>query len=181
MRRVPPIAALVALAIAACGTANTTPSPPPQGPCTDDLPPRTSPIDYPLAVLYVAGEDLPPVVGELEWLGDAEPVTIEPARPVHLQTFTVLQVQGQPEISLRMTDGVRIAAWQVDAVPDGLFRAGDLETDRVRWADGDSLTDIVCVPIRNGEWTLIADITFADDGGIATYYWRLNVSETPDS
>jgi len=171
----------VVLAIAGCGTPNASPSPSPREACSADLPARTSPTDYPLAVLHVAGEDLPPVVDVLEWLGGGEPVTIEPARSIHLQNFTVLQARGQPEVSLRLTDDVRIAAWRVDAIPDGLFRAGDLETDRIRWAEGDGPTDVVCVPIRDGNWAIVADITFADDGGGATYYWRLNISETPGS
>lgn len=172
-------AAVVAMTLAGCGTTTPSASQAVLSPCTDDLPARTSPTDYPLAVLYVAGEDLPPVVGDLEWLGEEEPVTVAPARPVHQLNFTVLQARGQPEVSLRMTDGVRIAAWQVDAIPDRLFRAGDLETDRVRFADGTGPTDVVCVPLRDGAWAIVADITFADDGGSATYYWRLNVSETP--
>jgi hypothetical protein len=173
-------AGLVAVALVACGTAGLSPSPAPSA-CTSELAARTSPTDYPLAVLYVAGEDLPSLVDELEWLGDDEPVTIQPARPIHLQNFTVLQARGLPEISLRMTDGVRIAAWQVDAIPNRLFRAGDLETDRIRWAAGDGPTDVVCIPIRDGAWAIVADITFADGGGSATYYWRLNVSDTPDT
>lgn len=172
-------AGVVAVMLVSCGTASPSPSEPPPSACRDDLPPRTSPTDYPLAVLYLAGDDLPPVVDELEWLGDGQPVVIAPERPIHLQSFTVLQARGQSEFSLRMTDGVRIAAWRVDGIPDGLFRAGDLETDRVRWAEGTGPTDVVCVPIRDGGWAIVADITFADDGGSATYYWRLNVSETP--
>jgi hypothetical protein len=179
MRRGRIVAAVgvIAVALVACGPADASPSQ--LGPCTDDLPARTSPTDYPLAVLYAAGDDLPPVVGDLEWLGDGDPVTVEPARPVHLTNFTVLQVRGQPEVSLRMTDAVRIATWQVDAIPDRLFRSGDLETDRIRFADGTGPTDVVCVDVRDGQWAIVADITFADDGGRATYYWRLNVSETP--
>jgi hypothetical protein len=180
MRRASFVAAgVVVVALVGCGTASPSASPAPPSACSDDLPARTSPTDYPLAVLYLAGDDLPPVVDELEWLGDDEPVTIAPERPIHLQNFTVLQARGQREFSLRMTDGVRIAAWQVDGIPDGLFRAGDLETDRVRWAEGTGPTDVVCVPIRDGGWAIVADITFGDDGGSATYYWRLNVSETP--
>lgn len=180
MRRVSVVAvAAVLLTIAGCGTPNASPSPSAQTACSADLPARTSPTDYPLAVLYVAGEDLPPLVDVLEWHGDGEPVVIEPARPIHLQNFTVLQARGQPEVSLRMTDGVRIASWQVDAIPDGLFRAGDFETDRIQWAEGDGPTDLVCIPIVDGSWAIVADITFADDAGSATYYWRLNISETP--
>jgi len=172
--------AAVALTLAACGPRpDATPSEAAASPCGSELPPRTSPIDVPVAVLYVAGDDLPPVVGDVQWLGDGEPVVHEPARAVHLQTFTVLQAQGQPEISLRMTDGVRISGWTVDAVPDGSFRSGDLEAGRVRWSEGNDPTDIVCIPARDGEWAIIADLTFADDVGTGTYYWRLNLSQTP--
>lgn len=172
-------AAMVVLTVAGCGTTAPSPSQVTPGPCTADLPPRTSPTDYPLAVLYVAGDDLPPVVGDVEWLGDGEPVTVAPVRPVHLERFTVLQARGQREVSLRMSDGVRIASWRVDAIPDGLFRSGDFETDRIRWTAGSELTEVVCIPIRDGEWAIAADVTFADDGGSGTYYWRLNVRETP--
>ncbi|MBA2632175.1 MAG: hypothetical protein H0U86_04120 [Chloroflexi bacterium] len=183
MRRAPSLAGLVlvALMLAACPGPAPAPSETAGGPCSSDLPPRTSPTDYPVAVLYVAGDDLPPVVGEVEWLGGDEPVSHEPLRAVHLERFTVLQAQGQAEVSMRMSDGVRIEAWTVDAVPDGLFRGGDYESDRVRWSksEGNEPTDVACIPVRDGEWTVIADVTFADDAGSGTYYWRLNVSQTP--
>jgi hypothetical protein len=168
----------LALALAASGPA-TPSSPPAAAACNDELPPRTSPTEYPVAVLWVAGDDLPPVVGDVEWLGDDSPVSYHPPRAVHLERFTVLQAEGQVEVSLRMSDAVRIAAWSVDAVPDNRFRSGDLETDRVRWTAGTEPTDVVCIPVQDGEWTIIADITFADDGGTGTYYWRLNISQTP--
>lgn len=174
--------AAVALTLAGCAaTPQPTPSSAAGGPCGADLPPRTSPADVPVAVLYVAGDDLPPVVGEVEWLGGDTPVSHEPARPVNLERFTVLQAQGQAEVSMRMSDGVRIASWTVDAVPDGRFRSGDLDTDRVRWSEGDDPTDLVCLPVQDGEWAIIADVTFADDAGRGTYYWRLNVTRTPET
>lgn len=148
-------------------------------PCNQDLPPRTSPLDYPLAVLGVGGDDLVPVAGAVEWLGGDEPVSYVPPRAVHLERFLVVQPSGEAEITLRMSDGVEIGAWTVDVVPDGQFRSGDLESDRVRWSEGSENTRVVCVPIQDGEWAVIADITFADDGGSGTYYWRLNVRETP--
>jgi len=171
----------VALMLAGCGPGpDATPSEPAASPCSSELPARTSPVDVPVAVLYVAGDDLPPVVGDVEWVeGSEEPVIHEPARPVHLQRFTVLQAQGQADISMRMTDGVRIAGWTVDAVPDRSFRSGDLESGRVRWSEGDEPTDAVCIPARDGEWAIIATLTFADDAGHGTYFWRLNVSQTP--
>ncbi len=172
--------AVLALTLAGCATA-TPSSPPAAAPCTTDLPPRTSPTDFPVAVLYVAGDDLPPVVGEVEWLGGDSPVSHQPPRAVHLERFSVLQAQGQVEVSVRMSDGVRIAAWTVDAVPDNRFRSGDLESDRVRWSEGDEPSDVVCLPVQDGEWAIIADVTFADDAGSGTYYWRLNVSQTPET
>ena len=66
----------------------------PAAPAPKDLPPRTSPTDYPVAVLHAAGDDLPPVVGEVEWLGGDEPVATVAPRAVNLQRFTVLQVRG---------------------------------------------------------------------------------------
>ena len=101
-----------------------------------------------MAVLHVAGDDLPPVVGEVEWRGGGEPVTYEPDRAVHLQTFTVLQTRGRARFSLRMTDAVEIASWTVDVVPGPAFRRGDFETDRQRW--GSSAAPIVCVPMEDG-------------------------------
>lgn len=172
--------AVLALTLAGCPTA-TPSSPPAAAPCTTDLPPRTSPTDFPVAVLYVAGDDLPPVVGEVEWLGGDSPVSHQPPRAVHLERFSVLQAQGQVEVSVRMSDGVRIAAWTVEAVPDNRFRSGDLESDRVRWSEGDEPSDVVCLPVQDGEWAIIADVTFADDAGSGTYYWRLNVSQTPET
>jgi hypothetical protein len=167
---------VAALAISAC----SAPTPSPEANvCSPDLPPRTSPTDYPVAVLHVAGDDLPPVVGDVEWLGGDDPVRYEPERPVHLQTFTVLQTRGRSEFSLRMTDGVEIASWTVDVVPGPAFRRGDFETDRRRWAEGSTPAPIVCVRMEEGEWGIIADITFADNGGQGTYYWRLNVGDVP--
>lgn len=172
--------ALLAACIVAVGcTPQPTPSEAGGGPCAEDLPPRTSPTDYPVAVLHAAGDDLPPVVGEVEWLGGDEPVATEAPRGAHLERFTVLQVQGSREISLRMSDGVSIAAWQVRAIPDSTFRAGDIEGG-TEWAGGSDVTDLVCVPIEDGAWAIRADITFADDAGRGTFYWRLNVSESPN-
>ena len=169
--------AVLALMLAGCAAA--VPSSQPAAPCTSDLPLRTSPTDYPVAVLYVAGDDVPPVLGEVEWLGGDSPVSHQPPRDVHLERFSVVQALGQPDVSVRMTDGVGIAAWTIDAVPDSKFRSGDQESDRVRWSEGDDPTDVVCLSVQDGDWAIIADLTFADDGGSGTYYWRLNISETP--
>ena len=176
------------LAFAACATATTptpsltpTPTEPPAPACTQDLPAQTSSVDFPFGVLYVNGDDLPPVVGEVEWLGAGRPVTYEPPRAVNLERFTVLQAQGDVEVSLRMTDGVQLSAWTIDAVPDGKFRAGDFTSERERWSEGDEAASIVCVPARDGEWAVIADVTFADDAGHGTFYWRLNISGTSGS
>ena len=159
-----------------------TPAPAPSetagGACAQDLPPRTSPTDYPVAVLHAAGDDLPPVVGEVDWRGGNEPVATAAPRAVELQPFTVLPVRGLSEVSLRMSDGVSIAAWQVKAIGDVSFRAGDV-LDGTEWSSGREETDLVCVPISDGAWAIRADITFADDGGRGTFYWRLNVSESP--
>lgn len=165
------------LALAACG--GTPELSAVADDCAVDLPARTSPIDYPVAVLHVAGDDLAPVVGEVEWLGGDEPIATSAARAVHLERFTVIQTRGRSHVSLRMTDGVEIAAWTVDALPLSGFRAGDLETDRVRWSEGNEAAEVVCIPISDGEWAIVADVTFADDAGSATFYFRLNVIETP--
>ena len=148
------------------------------GTCGDDLPQRTSPTDYPVAVLHAAGDDLPPVVDQVEWLGGDEPVATVAPRAVNLQRFTVLQVQGLSEVSVRMTDGVAIASWRVTAIPDVDFRSGDVESG-TEWATGTEVTEVACVPVEDGAWAIRADITFADDGGSGTFYWRLNVSESP--
>lgn len=171
--------ALLAVCIVAVGcTPQPTPSEADGGACAEDLPLRSSPTDYPVAVLHAAGDDLPPVVGEVEWLGGEEPVATAAPRGAHLERFTVLQVQGLSEISLRVSDSVSIAAWRVLAIPDTTFRAGDTEGG-TEWGSGSELTDLVCVPIEDGAWAIRADITFADDAGHGTFYWRLNVSESP--
>ena len=178
-------ATILLLALVACSAGpaptETATAPPSEAAaaCDQDLPPRTSPTDYPLAVLGVGDEDLVPVVGEVEWLGDGEPVTYAPPRAVHLERFVVIQPSGELQVTLRMSDGVAMGAWTVDVVPGGQFRSGDLDSDRVRWSEGSEETRVVCLPVQDGEWAVIADITFADGGGRGTYYWRLNISETP--
>jgi hypothetical protein len=179
MRRRSLGALLVLGAVAGACSPATAPSPTAGGACVEGLPPRTSPTDYPVAVLYAAGDDLPPVVGEVDWLGGDEPVATVAPRAVHLQRFTVLQVQGLTDVSLRMSDGVSIAAWQVTAISDVSFRSGDLDGG-TEWSSGQELTDVVCVPITDGAWAIRADITFADDDGSGTFFWRLNVSESPN-
>ena len=179
-------ATILLLALAACSAApapTDTATAPSEAaaPCNQDLPPRTSPTDFPLAVLGVGGEDLVPVVGEVDWLGGPEPVTYVPPRAVHLERFVVIQPSGEPQVTLRMSDDVAIGAWTVEVVPGGRFRSGDLASDRVRWSEGSEETRVVCLPVQDGEWAVIADITFADGGGSGTYYWRLNISETPAS
>ena len=166
----------VGILAAAC-TPTPTPSEAAGGACAEDLAPRTSPTDYPVAVLHAAGDDLPPVVGEVEWHGGDEPVSTVAPRAIHLQRFTVLQVQGLSEVSLRMTDGVAVAGWHVSAIPDVDFRSGDTEGG-AEWSSGSEVADLICVPVTDGAWAIRADITFADDGGQGTFYWRLNVSES---
>ena len=120
------------------------PSQTPGAACVEGLAPRTSPTDYPVAVLHAAGEDLLPVVGEVEWLGGDEPVATVAPRAAHLQRFIVLQVQGLTEVSLRMTDGVSIAAWQVTAISDVAFRAGEVDAGRSGAAEERSPTWSAC-------------------------------------
>ena len=130
-----------------------------------------------MAVLYAAGDDLPPVVGEVEWRAAMSRFRRAAPRAIHLQRFTVLQVQGLAEVSLRMTDGVAVAGWHVSAIPDVDFRSGDTEGG-TEWSSGSEVTDLICVPVTDGAWAIRADITFADDGRQGTFYWRLNVSES---
>jgi hypothetical protein len=172
-------AVVIGVAAVACSPA-TAPSESTRAACAADLPPRTSPTDYPVAVLYAAGDDLPPVIGDVEWSGGDAPVATSAPRPVHLGRFTVLQVRGSSEVSIRMTDGVSIAAWDVTAIPEVSFRAGEIDGG-AEWSSGREVTDLVCVPIVDGEWAIRAEITFADDGGRGTFYWRLNVSESGTS
>ena len=169
---------LAILTAAGCTQAPPTPSEAAGGACAADLPPRTSPTDYPVAVLHAGGEDLAPVVGEVEWLGGAQPVSTEAPRPIHVERFTVLQVDEALELSLRMTDGVSIAAWRVEGLPNATFRSGDTDGGE-EWASGEEPADLVCVPVLDGEWVLRADLTFADDGGQGTYFWRVNVRNSP--
>jgi len=174
MRR-PGLAALlsVGIAVAAC-TPSPSPSEPGGGACASDLPERTSPTDYPVAVLHVRGDDLPPVIGEVEWRGGDEPVATTAPLAVGLERFTVLQVPDGTEFSLRMSDGVSIAEWQVDALPAAGFRAGDLET-ATELSAGSEATELICVAVEAGEWAIRATLTFADGTGSGTFYWRLNV------
>ena len=173
----PSIAALLLLgsAIASCGTV-PAPSEPPVGGCARDLPARTSPAGHPLPVLHVAGDDLPPVVEHIEWRGGGAPIATSAPRPVHLSRFTVVQVNGATELSLRLTDGLEIAAWRVTAIPDTEFRIGDTDAG-TEWSSGEDPTPLVCVPLADGEWAIRADLTFADDGGEGTFYWRINAAE----
>jgi len=169
----------VAIGLATGSCASPAPSPSVGGPCSHELPARTSPTDYPVAVLFLAGNDAAPVIRDLEWLGGDEPIATSDPRPVHLERFTVVQGRGQSEISLRMTDGVEIASWTVDAIPNATFRVGDEETGRVTWSEGAGPTDIVCIPIADGDWAIRGRLTFADDAGSGTFYWRINVVDTP--
>jgi hypothetical protein len=146
-------------------------------PCAGGLPERTSPTDHPVAVLHVNGDDLLPVVGEIDWRGSPAPVATNAPRPVHVQRFTVLQVRQASHAAIRMSDGVSIAAWRVAAQPDGSFRAG--ATEYAEWASGDETTGLVCVPLEAGSWAIRANLSFADDAGRGTFYWRLNLGETP--
>jgi hypothetical protein len=168
----------VLVATAACAPVSS-PSPSVAGACSADLPPRTSPTDYPVAVLFLAGNDVPPIVHEVEWVGGAEPVATTDPRPAHLARFTVIQARGESNISVRMTDGVEIASWTVDAIPNATFRAGNEESGSVTWSEGSGPTALVCVPIADGEWAIRARLTFADDAGGGTFYWRINVAESP--
>ncbi|MDQ4034921.1 MAG: hypothetical protein M3153_03240 [Chloroflexota bacterium] len=167
----------VSLALAACSVPAPLPSEAAGNPC-GELPPRTSPTDFPVAVLHVAGDDLPPVVGEIEWLGGDEPLATAAARAIHLERFTVLQVSGASEMSLRMSDAVSIGEWQVDAIPNDAFRRGELDGGE-SWSTGSEPSDLVCVPIKDGAWLIRAELTFADGAGRGVYYWRLNVNEAP--
>ena len=176
------LAALLAVGIVAVACAAPAPTASEQvgGACAPGLPERTSPTDYPVAVLHVRGDDLPPVIGEIEWLGGDEPVATSAARPVNLERFTVLQVPDATEFSLRMTDGVSIADWRVDALPADDFRAGDFET-ATELSSGSDATELICVPVEGGEWTIRATVTFTEQTGSGTFYWRLNVGATPDA
>jgi len=167
----------VGMAAAACTPAPTA-SESVGGACAPELPERTSPTDYPVAVLHVRGDDLPPVIGEIEWLGGDEPVATTAPLAVNLERFTVLQVPDASEFSLRMTDDVSIAEWRVDALPAARFRAGDFES-ATELSSGDEATELICVPVEGGEWAIRATVTFADQGGSGTFYWRLNVGATP--
>jgi hypothetical protein len=169
---------VLALAVNACANEPTpAPSELPGGACAEDLPVRTSPTDHPLAILHLAGDDLPPVIGEVEWRGGDEPVETTAPRPVHLERFTVLQARGVTELSIRLTDERPTAAWRVIAIPDNQFRAGETESG-TEWSRGDEPAPLVCVQLEDGAWAIRADLTFADDAGHGTFYWRVNVSET---
>lgn len=173
---IPRVAAILAVGamLVACA-ASVDPASSETDACDSTLPARTSPADYPVAVLHVNGDDLPPVVGAIDWSGDTAPVATTAARPVHRERFTVLQVAGINDVAVRMTDGVQLAAWRVEAQMADEFRS-EGPGPGVAWADGDGRTDVLCVPVADGEWVIRADLTFADEQGTGTFYWRLNVS-----
>ena len=50
---------------------------------------------------------------------------------------------------------------------------------RRRGARGTTRPTWSACPSRTAHWTIIADLTFADDAGTGTYYWRVNLSGTP--
>lgn len=178
---------LVALAVVAatsgCGSASTSneaSSPDETAPCDADLPERPADTDFPVPILHVNGDDVPPVLGDVEWTGpDGEVIVNEPERPAHLERFTVLQAVNQTDVSIRLSDGAEIEAWSIDAVPANTFRIGDLETDRRDWSEGTGPTSLVCVPVENGSWAVIGTITYAGDAGSGTFYWRLNIVGAP--
>lgn len=173
---IPRAAAILAVGavLVACG-ATVDPTSSVADACDPSLPARSSPDDYPVAVLHVNGDDLPPVVGAVEWSGGPEPVGTTAPRPVHRERFSVLQSTGINEVSVRMTDGVQLSAWRVEAQMADEFRTEGTGPG-IAWADGDGRTDVVCVPVTDGEWVIRADLTFADEQGTGTFYWRLNVS-----
>lgn len=182
-----PALALIALAVFAvtsgCGNASTSndaSSSDASGPCAPDLPERPADTDFPVPILHVNGDDVPPVLGDVEWTGpDGEVIVNEPQRPAHLERFTVLQAVNQTDVSIRLSDDAEIAAWSIDAVPANTFRIGDLETDRRSWSEGEGPTSLVCVPVENGSWAVIGTITYADGAGSGTFYWRLNIVGAP--
>ena len=120
------------------------------------------------------------MVESVAWTGGPEPIETTAPRRIHLERFTVLHAGGLSEVSIRLTDGAEIGAWRVGALPNDRFRLGDLETEREVWTEGDEPTDLVCVPIRDGQWAIVGDITFAEGAGSATYWWRINVENTPE-
>ncbi len=173
---IPRAAAILAVGamLVACG-ASVDPALSEADACESTLSARTSPTDYPLAVLHVNGDDLPPVVGAIEWSGGTAPVATTAARPVHRERFTVLQAAGINHVSVRMTDGVQLAEWRVEAQMADEFRSEGAGPG-VAWVDGDGTISVLCVPVTDGEWVVRADLTFADEQGTGTFYWRLNVS-----
>lgn len=182
------IALAASLGLAACVSDEPEPSPPnptasvaPGPDCAPDLPPRTSPVDVPAAVLHVAGDDLPPVLGDIRFDGSEGEARSSPRIAIHLERFTVLQTSGNRQASIRMTDEVGIASWEVWAVSDAGFRRGDLETDRATWSAGDDPVDLVCIALSEGDWLIAAELVFADGQGEGTYYWRLNVRDVPQA
>jgi len=148
--------------------------------CAGDLPPRTSPTDYPVAVLHLDGDDLAPVVGAVDWQGGETPVATTAARAIHLERFTVLLARDTSEMSVRMSDEVAIDEWRVDALPADGFRAGDTETG-TEWSRGSEATELICVPLESGRWVIRAELTFTDGDGRGTYYWRVDVDGTGSS
>lgn len=177
-RRASLLAATAVMAFALAGCDAVDPSPGTAGDCEPPLPEIASPDDLPWAILRVNGEDLAPVRGDIIWTGGSEAVEHEGPERVHLQRFIVTVVGDAGQASVRLSDGLEIAAWEVWVVPTIPFRRGDLESDRTVWSAGgaDGARSLLCIDLEKGDWLVAADLAFAGDTGEGTYYWRIIVN-----
>lgn len=119
----------------------------------------------PDALLWTGDEDLPAIAG-------VDQADLRQAR------FIVANVSSQDGLLLHLTNGARIADWEVFASDAMAFRTGRDDGELATWTEGAPAEPVesVCVVPQPGDWLVEADVTFADDAGSGAYFWRLIVS-----
>ena len=99
---------------------------------------------------------------------------------IHLERFTVLQAQGHLR-GLAAHDRWRRHRRRgtSTAIPDVAFRSGDIEGG-TEWSSGSEVTDLVCVPVAGRRLGHPRRHHVRRRWRHGTFYWRLNVSESPN-
>jgi hypothetical protein len=127
-------------------TTDPTPTPPPDG------------------LVSVDGGD--PVVGELGswgWLGAGSDAPWLPGRPIHVGTHE--------RLAFVLAEPVEIAQWRVSRVPPSSVPGS---AGVVGVADGTGDQIAFDAP-PTGTWSVLVEVTFANDQGGAAYYWAVTV------
>ena len=133
----------------------------------DPVPPLTpgpTPEPPPDAALSVDGGD--PVVGELGswgWKGVASDSPWLPGYKIHVGV-------GE-RLTLKVSQLVRIANWQVARVPPSSVPSGN---GAVGMADGTGNSISFDAP-PSGQWSVAVSVWFSDPLGSAVYYWAVTV------